>query len=242
MIYAIADLHGCYQTYLKALKTINLQDEDTLYVIGDVIDRGPDGIAILEDMSMRYNVIPILGNHEYMALQVLSRLCVEITEENVENHLSEEDIKAYMLWMENGGEPTLRAFQKLSRFDQEGILDYLSEFTLYEEVCAGGRDYVLAHAGFTPFDPDKPLEDYALHEVIFTSNTLEEESMFPFTLICGHTPTMAYGSAYRNQIYRNGSRIDIDCGLVFGNCLAVYCLDNDTVTYIPYEKEGEILE
>ena len=83
MIYVMSDIHGCYDAYLEALKKIDFKDEDTLYILGDVIDRGKQSIELLQDMMCRNNVYPLIGNHEYMALTVLNKLCVEITEENV---------------------------------------------------------------------------------------------------------------------------------------------------------------
>ena len=67
MHYVISDIHGCYEKYRGILQAIRLRSEDTLYVLGDVVDRGPDGIRILQDMMGRANVYPILGNHEFMA-------------------------------------------------------------------------------------------------------------------------------------------------------------------------------
>ena len=49
------------------MPAIALRPEDTLYVLGDVIDRGADGCRLLLDMMGRANVIPILGNHEFTA-------------------------------------------------------------------------------------------------------------------------------------------------------------------------------
>lgn len=43
MIYAVGDIHGCYSQYKEILEKIRFSDEDTLYVLGDVLDRGPDG-------------------------------------------------------------------------------------------------------------------------------------------------------------------------------------------------------
>ena len=64
--YVISDIHGQYKSYKRMLRAIQLQPEDTLYVLGDVIDRGPDGIKILNDMMKRENVIMFMGNHELM--------------------------------------------------------------------------------------------------------------------------------------------------------------------------------
>ena len=70
-IYVMSDMHGLYDRYLKMLELIRFSDEDELYILGDMIDRGPDGIPILLDMMERPNVIPFLGNHEWMMLAYL---------------------------------------------------------------------------------------------------------------------------------------------------------------------------
>lgn len=44
MIYVMSDIHGQKRRFDSVMKQINLQPEDTLYVLGDVIDRNPDGI------------------------------------------------------------------------------------------------------------------------------------------------------------------------------------------------------
>ena len=75
MTYVMSDIHGDYERYMKMLEAINLdEDRDTLYVLGDVIDFGDAGMKILDDMSSRPNVSPILGEHEYAALPVLRRV------------------------------------------------------------------------------------------------------------------------------------------------------------------------
>ena len=43
MIYVISDLHGCYEEYIKMLELINFNGNDTLYVLGDICDRGNYG-------------------------------------------------------------------------------------------------------------------------------------------------------------------------------------------------------
>ena len=47
MIYVMSDIHGQKRRFDSVMKQINLQPDDTLYILGDVIDRNPDGIKIL---------------------------------------------------------------------------------------------------------------------------------------------------------------------------------------------------
>ena len=71
MIYVMSDIHGNYRRFRSVLKQIKLKAADTLYILGDVIDRHPDGIKILRWVMARKNVKMLLGNHEYMMLRAL---------------------------------------------------------------------------------------------------------------------------------------------------------------------------
>ena len=47
MIYAVSDIHGCYDKFLGLLDLIKFSDHDTMYILGDMVDRGKDGIKLL---------------------------------------------------------------------------------------------------------------------------------------------------------------------------------------------------
>ena len=51
--YVISDIHGNYEKYRKMLQLINFNEEDILYILGDVIDRGEHGIKILQHMMQQ---------------------------------------------------------------------------------------------------------------------------------------------------------------------------------------------
>lgn len=82
MKYIVSDIHGCYGQYLALLDKIHFSGEDELYVLGDVVDRGPEPIKTLQDMMRRPNVVFILGNHDFIMYSLMKTLAVEITEEN----------------------------------------------------------------------------------------------------------------------------------------------------------------
>ena len=48
MIYCMSDLHGERALFERMLERIRFSDGDRLYIIGDVIDRRPDGVDLLE--------------------------------------------------------------------------------------------------------------------------------------------------------------------------------------------------
>ncbi|MFT7120475.1 MAG: serine/threonine protein phosphatase 1 [Neolewinella sp.] len=68
--YAISDIHGCPKTFRKLLKEITFSKQDELFLLGDYIDKGPDGIGvinhILELEEQGYNITCLAGNHERM--------------------------------------------------------------------------------------------------------------------------------------------------------------------------------
>ena len=74
MNYCISDIHGEYDKYISLLEKIGFCEGDNLYILGDVVDRGPMPVAVLRDMARRKNVYPIVGNHDLMAYVILSAL------------------------------------------------------------------------------------------------------------------------------------------------------------------------
>lgn len=232
MIYVVSDIHGDYEKYIKIFETINLQSHDTLFVLGDVVDRGVGSMDILLDMMYRDNVIPILGNHEYMALNILNKLMEEITNETVKD-FDNDFVQAMMNWFENGGTSTLEQFKELDKDNQEAIVDYLNDFSLYDEVTVNGIDYILVHAGITNFDKNKDMSEYQLHELIFERPDYSKQYFDNKIVITGHTPTALIKEHNEQQtIYKQNNHIAIDCGCGFGYKLAVYCIDTQEEFYI----------
>lgn len=226
MTYVMSDLHGRYEQYVKMLDTIHFSHDDELYVLGDVVDRGPDPMGILTDMSMRPNVYPILGNHDYMAAYLLRRLSAEITAENAESHLTAEDVSALAGWLCDGGDTTLEGFRNLTLSEREGILEYLDEFAPYEELEVEGRRFVLVHGGLADFDPARPLWDYDEYTLI-TEHTDYTRRYFPDRyLVTGHVPTGLIDPRSSGRIYQGNGHIAIDCGNGWGGALGCLRLED----------------
>ena len=234
MQYAVSDIHGCYDKYIKLLRRIALKPFDTLYVLGDMIDRGPDGLKILMDISMRPNIVPFLGNHEYAALTCLPWLMEELTEENTEPDVLMWRLKSIQGWQVDGGDKTIGEFRRLPPEARRDVLDLLEDLTVYEEVTAGGRSFVLVHAGLGGFSARKALDDYGLDELILSRPEPGQAYFKDKYLVFGHTPTPYYTGARLEEarIYRENMLIGIDCGCVSGGPLGCICLDTLEEFYI----------
>ena len=197
------------------------------------VDRGTYPMKIMKDMSMRSNVYPIMGNHDYMAYSMLSRLSVEITEENYNTYLTDRDIKTFSLWMTDGGDTTISDFRSLSHDEQAAILEYMLEFAPYEELSVGGRDFVLVHGGLPDFCEDKPLCDYSAGTMLIERPDYSVRYYKDKYVINGHTPTKNIGKEYSGKIYHANGHIAIDCGAGWNIALGCLRLDDMAEFYVP---------
>ena len=76
MRYAIGDIHGGSKTFRALLDTLSLKHSDSLYLMGDYVDRGNDSKGVLDIilqlMDAGYDVRPIRGNHDDMMLRTFT--------------------------------------------------------------------------------------------------------------------------------------------------------------------------
>lgn len=234
MIYLMSDIHGCYKEYQELLEKIKFCDSDELYILGDVVDRGPEPMKVLKDMMMRPNVYPILGNHDYMALTTLKKFNVEIRKDNVESHLTQKDILDYFHWKEDGGNTTIEEFKKLSKQEKQDVLEYLEEFSVYEEIILNGKRYICVHADIHGACDVKSVSEHHFSDFIFYRADYNRRyySDLNVFVVTGHTPTMLLNENGSSKVYESNGHIAIDCGCVYGKRLAAYCLNDGSITYV----------
>ena len=234
MVYCISDVHGVYEKYKSLLEAIDLKECDTLYVLGDVLDRGPQSMEVILDMMRRPNITMLVGNHEYAAMLVLPKLAREITTDSIEGLLNNAAfLEDFLAWLGGGGQATLDSFSRLSKQERQDVLHYLREASLYEEVTVNGQAYLLVHAGLSNFSPERPIEDYTLYELIFERPDYSVPYYKDKIVVTGHTPTRIIPAHNgTNTIFEGNQHIAIDCGAVFGGQLAAICLDTGEKFYV----------
>lgn len=228
MRYIVSDIHGCYNEYIKLLDEIQFSGDDTLYVLGDIVDRGPEPIRVLTDIMKRPNVIHIMGNHDYLMYTFMKKPVVEISVQN------DDYFQAYHLWLQDGGRVTARQFEELPTDRKKAILGYLLEAYLYEVIEYNGKKYILVHAGLDNFAPDKALEDYDMYDFL-EKRTDYGKRYYPDKntyLVTGHTPTIYIEEWGKPEVYRKNGHIAIDCGCVNGGRLAAFCIETEEVMYV----------
>lgn len=73
-VIAIGDIHGCAKALRALIELIQPQADDTLVVLGDCVDRGPESRQVIDqvlELRERCQLVPLLGNHEEMMLNFI---------------------------------------------------------------------------------------------------------------------------------------------------------------------------
>ena len=235
MIFAASDLHGFpLVRFRNGLQAIGFGEDDFLYILGDVADRhGDGGAAMFRWLTVQRNVQLLMGNHEQMMLSCAEMLydaspaCVK--------RLSREELQVFLHWSDNGGTATLNGFAALRQTDPESIpriLEYVSRAPYYAVTRAGGREFLLTHAGLGNFAPDKPIQEYTAEELLWNRPSPEDEYFDDVMTVFGHTPTILYGPEYAGKIMRTRTWCNIDVNTRTHDRIAVLRLDDMKEFYI----------
>tara|TARA_B100000674_G_scaffold177029_1_gene143291 strand:+ start:3636 stop:4442 length:807 start_codon:yes stop_codon:yes gene_type:complete len=71
--YVIGDIHGCFNQFINLLNKINYKkDVDKIILVGDLVNRGPDSLSVLNFCMADSNITTVLGNHDLYLLYLLS--------------------------------------------------------------------------------------------------------------------------------------------------------------------------
>lgn len=199
--YVMSDLHGCYDKFIKLLEKIKFNENDELYILGDIFDRGDKPLEILDYIVTHLNITLLKGNHEKM----------------FEDSYKSGDSGTVAMWMFNGGSTTFQALCERGQDYEKAVYKYISNLPYVEVV----DKFILVHAGL--FFSDK-CDDLSLDEFLAQqnednclwdrSNIGSERKYRDFTVICGHTPVQTINSGKVEIIQRYGT-FYIDCGCVF---------------------------
>lgn len=180
-LIAIGDIHGCVHALDALLGAIRPRPEDTLVLLGDLIDQGRESREVLDriiDLSRQTHVVLLRGNHEEMLLAAFDN----------------EDLLHY--WQRCGGVATLNSYRfggKLSDIPAEH-LELIRSCRPYYET----DEFIFVHANFDPSLPmDEQLDHTQTWAILEPENVVCHQS--GKTVIVGHTEQT------------NGEVLDLGC-------------------------------
>ena len=197
MIYVMSDIHGNRRRFESVMSQINLQPEDTLYILGDVVDRYPFGIEILQKIMAMPNAIMLKGNHEVMFEYAVKTGRIA-------------------LWQYNGGDCTYEAYEKLSEEQQKEIISYIENLPINIDIEVDGKQYKLVHGSPIEWYSERSTDyssaaEFAVWERVNPYDAVDRD----YVTIFGHTPTIYYQSDLIASIWHGDNAIGIDCGSGF---------------------------
>ncbi len=99
--YAIGDLQGCYEPFMRLLERIHFDpDNDRLWLVGDLVNRGPHSLETLRFL-VRHSaaVTAVLGNHDVYALARAHDVTKPTDDETLAELLAAPDRDELFAWL-----------------------------------------------------------------------------------------------------------------------------------------------
>jgi serine/threonine protein phosphatase 1 len=220
MRYAISDIHGCNETFRALLQQLRLQVGDQLFIIGDLVDRGPDSKGVFDTVFQLQDdgidVVCLRGNHEQMLIDALYNI---------------RAAKEYANW----GRETLQSFGA-SHVGQipEKYLEFMQNMPLVLE----SGEYILVHGGLLFDPPEDPLTPK--FEQLWKRDwygTIDYKWLDKRYILHGHTPIGRQEIMKLHLSLETLQVLNIDGGCVFGDrfggmgSLCVFSMDEKTCAF-----------
>jgi bis(5'-nucleosyl)-tetraphosphatase (symmetrical) len=139
--YAVGDIQGCFAALKALLDKVGFTDADTLWVAGDLVNRGPESLETLrfiKSLGNRSKVV--LGNHDLHLLALHAKDAQLESNDTLQPIFNAHDREELLTWLQ-----------------QQPLLHYDPEF-----------DTVMTHAGIPPYWNLQQAQQHAqeLHELL----------------------------------------------------------------------------
>lgn len=216
--YVMSDIHGMGALLEKMLEKLSFSEEDVLYILGDMIDRGPDPAKVLDIASSRSNIIPLRGNHEDEFIRWYDN---EITRMFQKYYYNTYDILM----------DSRRTREKLPEY-----VGFMKSLPFYKKLKREDKCFLLAHAS-----AEEILQAWKKKErLIWDTSMVDRKKGIPgYVSIVGHVPTFVIRGFPKEpaKIWHSpdGRLIDVDCGAAFpdlGGRLGCLCLETGGEYYL----------
>lgn len=208
----IGDVHGCYDELQLLLEKINFSKTDTLIFVGDVINKGPKNLEVLQFIkSNQHQVKVIKGNHELKFIEYCQEKSPHIKKQNFEN-----------LKKELG--------------DQlEEWLNFIKTWPLFIET----EEYIVVHAGLAPNLPIEQIDPNILTNIRTWDGVgidLNNPADPPWHQLYKQEKLVIYGHWAVQGLFQTKNTIGLDSGCVYGNHLSCYILPYKKIVQVTANK------
>lgn len=144
-LFVVGDLHGHYNELMRILMELSFNfEKDLLVILGDFIDRGPYSKEC-STLPLESWVEAVLGNHEESCIR----------------GFKDPNLAIYHKQPENGG----AWFYKLNEPEQQQVVSLFKDLPILLEVQANNKVFGFVHA-------DVPVEDWELLKELVVNDDL----------------------------------------------------------------------
>lgn len=183
--YAIGDVQGCYTELMTLLDSITFNEhEDTLWFAGDIINGGPDNLAVLRFIQAQKSIV-VLGNHDLHFLSVFHGVRTQQPDDTFQDILNAPDVDELSYWLQSQPLAHYDAFFNTlmvhagigPTWSLENTLSYAKKIELALNPAKHSesdiRDFFLAIFGSSQKEPDKTWREITdtLTRIRFCDNT-----------------------------------------------------------------------
>jgi hypothetical protein len=203
----IGDVHGCYDELMALCTMLDLRDEDHLYFVGDLINKWPRSLDVVEFVRNRPNTWTVMGNHEYFPLVSLAEYEKFLSEWN---EMSE--------WRKNWICTQYEKSREIRELlENHGHRDWLLALPHIIE-----RDeFILVHGGFHP--------DYGIRTPKEIATLIRLHEWRPWYEYYTWEKPVIYGHWAVEWLRIRPNTIWLDTGCCFGGALTAYCLESGEI-------------
>ena len=252
-ILVTSDIHGNLSYFKKLLKKAEFSENDILFVVGDIVEKGNENLEALRyimKLCEKGNVIPLIGNVDANRLKIIDELC----EDNVNGfykyilNLREWAGTSFYEELANECGYTLNSAEDVLAAKQAVITHFEKEFGFLVNLptVIETQSFVFVHGGLRErrvFDnADKGIFELTKFDA-FMENT---EHSFEKYVIVGHWPVCLYNNRIQqfNPIIKKDKKIisiDGGCGVKKDGQLNLLIISDincsaDEITYISYDE------
>lgn len=149
-VYVTSDAHGHVKALDEVLNAASIGKDDQLFVVGDMIDRGPDPLGVVSLVRSLPNAEVLMGNHEQLMLSALSRSGAPKDGAFDTSGFGPEEFGDWTGWMLNGGGVTATQLEALSPEEFEDFEAWVRALPLFKVAQTSDRAYAIVHAGIDP--------------------------------------------------------------------------------------------
>ncbi len=182
-VIVVSDIHGNLELFMKLLEKVNFTEEDYLFILGDILEKGPKNLETLRYvMNLKGDVHCLLGNCDDIYRDITEDLDNEMLKryalfrsESIINEMCEE------LHIKIDDTSDLGMVNEELRIAFNRELTWLSQLPHIIET----NDFIFAHGGINPND------DEALN-VLKNDKFMDKGYVFEKFLCLGHWPTCNY--------------------------------------------------